>query len=190
MYLALSKVIPASASEAFGEARVNEMRKIALHGGHSIYELGPVSDVVLFFNCLFNCVVQIYPEQDWTLLTDRLYRRYLRLDELGKAVYLISRVRQIFSQVSSEKGVEWNPSMVGNAEKTWLDPGKSTLADVFGKYFESFENACGSAKSFSSAFDIYKPVRIVISDLAGFMRDSSRPLADYDGLDGDPFWLH
>jgi hypothetical protein len=30
---------------------------------------------------------------------------------------------------------------------------------------------------------------VVISDLPGFSRDKNKPLAEYDALDGDPFWL-
>lgn len=164
------------------------MRRIGFDGGHSIYELGPISDVVLFFQCLVNCVEDAHPEQDWSLLTDRLYRRYLRSDELGRATDLMRRAKQIFSHIPSRAGIEWNPDMIGNAEKTWLDPHQATLADVFCKYFESFDKACESAKSFYEAFKIYQPVRVVISDLAGFMRDKNKPLTEYDELKGEPFW--
>jgi len=59
-----------------------KIRKIGVMGGNSIYELGPLKDIVLFFDCIEYFVVKHHSEQDWSLLTDRLYRRYLRLEEL------------------------------------------------------------------------------------------------------------
>lgn len=164
------------------------MRKIGFHGGHTIYELGPAPDMMLFFDCLKTYAEQDYPEQDWSLLTDRLYRRYLRREEIDKASTLMEQVRQIFARLPAS-AIDWDTSMLGNAEKTWLDPKQPTLADVFSKYFENFAKACGSAKSFVEAFNIYQPVRVVISDLPGFARDKNKPLAEYDALEGKPFWL-
>ncbi|CAG9186327.1 exonuclease SbcCD subunit D C-terminal domain-containing protein [Cupriavidus pampae] len=164
------------------------MRNIGFHGGHTIYELGPVSDVVLFFDCLNIYAEREHPKQKWSLLTDRLYRRYLRLEDLDAASALMEQARQIFADLPSS-AVEWEPRMVGNEEKTWLAPNQPTLADVFRKYFEHFASARSSAESFQKAFNIYQPVRVVISDLPGFARDKNKPLAEYDALEGMPFWL-
>ncbi|MGN5479978.1 hypothetical protein ACTMU2_33565 [Cupriavidus basilensis] len=145
--------------------------------------------MVLFFECLRIYAEQEHPDQDWSLLTDRLYRRYLRLEELDKASSLMEKARQIFAQQPAASAVEWNAKMLGSAEKSWLNPNQPTLADVFAKYFESFTTARGSAESFLQAFNIYQPVRVVISDLPGFARDKNKPLAEYDALDGKPSWL-
>ncbi|WP_343675900.1 hypothetical protein [Paraburkholderia heleia] len=144
--------------------------------------------MMLFFDCLKTYAEQDHPEQDWSLLTDRLYRRYLRREEIDKASTLMEQVRQIFAGLPAS-AIDWDTSMLGNAEKTWLDPKQPTLADVFSKYFENFAKACGSAKFFVEAFNIYQPVRVVISDLPGFARDKNKPLAEYDALEGKPFWL-
>lgn len=165
------------------------MRKIGFDGGHSIYELGPAPDVALFFECVKTYAEQNHPEQDWSLLTDRLYRRYLRREELKPALVLMSQVQEIFAQQPARTAIEWDAAMLANPEKSWLNPEQSRLADVFSKYFEHFVNACGSAESFVEAFNIYQPVRVVISDLAGFARDKNKPLAEYDALEGEPFWL-
>jgi hypothetical protein len=165
------------------------MRNIGFDGGHSIYELGPSSDVILFFDCLRCYVEQANPNQDWSLLTDRLYRRYLRQDELDDALMLMNQARDIFSQCPSASAVEWDVLLSGGTERSRLKPNLPTLADVFSTYFENFEKACGSAKSFVEAFKIYQPVRVVISDLAGFARDKNKPLPEYDALEGKPFWL-
>jgi hypothetical protein len=165
------------------------MRKIGFHGGHTICELGPAPDVVLFFNCLERYAEQAHPAQDWSLLTDRLYRRYLRMEELEPALALMAQAHDIFAQKPALSSVEWDEAMLANSEKSWLTVGQPTLADVFGKFFEKFLDACSSAKSFFENFNIYQPVRVVISDLPGFARDKKKPLAEYDALEGEPFWL-
>ena len=165
------------------------MKYVGFDGGHSIYELGLDSDLVLFFDCLRAYGEQAHPEQGWSLLTDRLYRRYLRLEELDKALTLMEKAHQIFAQHPSSSAVQWNESVSENSEESWLNKNQPTLADVFSKYFENFAGACASAKSFFEEFGIYQPVRVVISDLPGFMRDKSKPLSEYDALEGKPFWL-
>lgn len=165
------------------------MRKIGFTGGARICELGPAPDVSLFFNCLRTYAEGDHTEADWSLLTDRLYRRYLRREELDPACALMAQAREIFAQLPAKTGVEWDAAMLANPEKSWLNPDQPTLADVFAKFFEAFPVACGSAKSFFGAFNIYQPVRVVISDLAGFARDKNKPLAEYDALEGEPFWL-
>ncbi|WP_404994352.1 hypothetical protein [Cupriavidus pauculus] len=167
---------------------------IGFSGGSSICELGPASDVVLFFDCLKAYVEQESQDQDWGLLTDRLYRRYLRLEELEKASSLMEQARQIFAQQPAASAVEWDVKMLGNAEKGRLNPNQATLADVFSTYFEHFAHCVESARLNYETFKsypgyTYEPVRVVISDLPGFARDKNKPLAEYDALDGDPFWL-
>ncbi|MFM0546983.1 hypothetical protein PQR29_19880 [Paraburkholderia strydomiana] len=165
------------------------MNKIGFDGGHSIYELGPAPDVVLFFDCVKIYAEWDHPEQDWSLLTDRLYRRYLRREELKPALLLMGQVRQLFVQRPAKSSIEWEAKVLANSEKSGLNPEQPTLAEVFSKYFEHFASACGSAESFVDAFNIYQPVRVVISDLPGFARDKNKPLAEYDALEGEPFWL-
>ena len=165
------------------------MRKIGFHGGCRICEIGPSSDVLLFFDCLQTYAEQAHPDQDWSLLTDRLYRRYLRREELDKASALMEQAHHIFAQHPAASAVEWDTLLSGDAGRSWLKPDQPTLADVFSKYFEGFKDACSSAKSFLNDFAIYQPVRVVMSDLPGFARDKNKPLAEYDALEGKPFWL-
>ncbi|CAM2160413.1 hypothetical protein ABLT15_10660 [Paraburkholderia tropica] len=168
---------------------VKVIRKIGFHGGHTIFELGPASDVELFFSCLERYVEDSAPAQDWSLLTDRLYRRYLRQDELSPALALMRKAREIFSKFPAKTSIEWNVEMLKSQERTWLNPDQATLADVFSRYFEGFVDVCESAESFFEAFKTYQPVRVVISDLAGFARDKKKPLEEYDALERKPMWL-
>lgn len=165
------------------------MRKIGFHGGSSLCELGPASDVALFFTCIDHYVTQEHPETDWSLITDRLYRRYLRREDLDHASDLMNRVREIFSEKPTASSIEWDAAMLEDPERSWLKADQPTLADVFNKYFENFSYCVESAKVFEKNWNIYKPVRTVISDLSGFVRDKNKPLSEYDALNGKPFWL-
>ncbi|MEI7297182.1 hypothetical protein WCQ02_34065 [Paraburkholderia tropica] len=165
------------------------MRKIGFDGGHSMYELGPAPDVSLFFHCLRRYAEEDHPTQDWSVLTDRLYRRYLRAEELEPALKLMAQAREIFAQQPAKTSIEWDAAMLADPERSRLNPDQPSLADVFSSYFDRFADACASAKSFVDAFNIYQPVRTVITDLASFARDKNKPLEEYDALEGTPMWL-
>ena len=163
------------------------MRTVGFEGGNSVYELGSTSDVVLFFECIEASVAQAHTERNWALLTDRLYRRYLRQEELGSATELMSEVNNIFAKLPNSF-IEWK-HMPNTGNETRLNKDLPTLADIFAKYFENFNKACGSAVSFMDCFKIYQPVRIVISDIPWLALESQRKLDEYEALEGKPFWL-
>jgi len=55
--------------------------------------------------------------QDWSLLTDRFYRRYLRIEELEPAGKLMNKVKEIFSALASDE-VDWGENIQGDINKT------------------------------------------------------------------------
>lgn len=57
------------------------MKHVGLQGGSSIFELGAVSDMRCFFS-IINSVGDRVP--DLEVYMDRLYRRYLRLENLDE----------------------------------------------------------------------------------------------------------
>jgi len=160
---------------------------IGFCGGSSLCEIGTISDVKLFFECVDFFVVKKDPDRHWSLLMDRLYRRYLRAEELDEAVLLMKEVKSKFLTLSSSE-VDWKMDLLGNRQRTWLDPMQPNLADIFATYFQHFEHCVESAKLFAKSWDIYQPVKIVRTELAWFMVEKARPLEEYDSLDGEPFW--
>ncbi|WP_226980529.1 hypothetical protein [Xanthomonas sp. LMG 12459] len=163
---------------------------IGINGGHTTYDLGTPSDVVLFFDCINAFVVRKYHGKEWGLLTDRLYRRYLRLDDLERCSELMGLVKITFSEISASS-IEWNKSILNVDGKTLLAFRSSNLSGIFYNYFEAFSKAKESAMSFYDEFNIYQPVRILVSDLPNLVIEKMRPLKDYDSLEKDatPFWL-
>jgi len=135
-------------------------------------------------------LINRYSGQDWGLLTDRLYRRYLRIDELEQARELMKKVKEIFSEITNDE-VDWGQGIQGDINKTWLDAQQPTLDMIFSKYFDCFENAVNSAMTFYKEYNEYFPVRLSISNSIIFVLEDKRPLNQYDELavTDKPFWL-
>ncbi len=163
------------------------MRRIGFDGGSVLWELGFPSDVLAFFECIKRYAITCNCSQDYELLTDRLFRRFLRLEELETATKVMIHVHKQFADIPSAD-VNW--SSVGvDVESTELDVSQATLADVFARFFAGFSNCVESAKSFFQDWNTYQPVRIVIVDQPWFMVDKYRALEEYESLVGQPFWL-
>ncbi|WP_391529710.1 hypothetical protein [Photorhabdus akhurstii] len=106
---------------------------------------------------------QIHDINDRKILF-QFYQKYLHLYELETASSLVTQLQQ---KLSKEQKCR------------------------FFKYFEGIERCIKSAQVFHEDWGIYKPVRIVITDMPDFMTDRDRPLEQYDALgpDDPPFWL-
>jgi hypothetical protein len=162
------------------------MKNIGLFGGPTVAELGPAADVQLFFDCIASFVVPAVADRDWPLVTDRLYRRYVRREDLEPTQELINEVQNRFGAVASS-AVDWT-EIAGPNAVTRLDPAKPTLAAVFAAYFERFADCRGSAQIYFQTWQQYRPVKIGITDLPDAITEKNRPLAEYDSLEGEPFW--
>jgi hypothetical protein len=148
---------------------------------------GPTSDVAVFFRCLREYFPDARQDSTTAEIVDRLYRRYLRREELGAALDVMSEVREAFAHVRSVE-VDWKS--VGYVEAgTRLDVSQPDLAQVFAKYFVDFADCVGSAGSFFERWKIYQHVKTIITDVPHFMVEDNRPLEQYDTLEGEPFWL-
>ena len=167
--------------------------KIGFTGGARIVELGTDSDMKLFFDCISYYVPPKYPDKNWSLITDRLYRRYLKLEELDATVALMKLVEKEFKQLDRE-AFDWSKILSGQV-KSDLDRAKSTLFEIFGKYFEAFyesiECAIRNYEWFKSDPDYkYQPVMVIISTIPYCISYSMIPLSVFDNLQPDekPIW--
>jgi hypothetical protein len=163
------------------------MQNVGFDGGHSVYELGPPSDVAAFFSAVEQYAAIEKQSRNYGLIIDRLYRRYLRQEELDAAAALMGEIRTGFSEMSPESlGLK---EFRRRTTSTRLQLNQSTPDKVFADYFEKFARAKESAESFYDSFKIYQPVRTLIVDQPWFMVEKQRPLSEYDALRGEPFWL-
>lgn len=111
------------------------MGSIGFDGGHSVYELGPSSDVAAFFKAVEKYAAIGERKQDYELITDRLYRRYLRQEELDGAAALMSEIRIVFSKVLKER-FDLKEFDIDGAQ-TRLHLNQPTVAEIFSDYFEN-----------------------------------------------------
>lgn len=162
------------------------MRNIGFSGGGFTGQVGTVSDAILFFDCVNYFALSARPDLDWSLLTDRLYRRYIALEDTENAQALMDELERIFNATPSSE-INWATEVV----RSVLNPGLPTLADVFAKYFKFFRLCAESAILFHRSWNSVDPLRTIISDMPNTIAEEKRPLPEYDaiGTDDKPFWL-
>jgi len=163
------------------------MPNVGFYGGSEIRDLGPASDMLTFFNCVRVVASRLLPDLDSSLLTDRLYRRYLKLDELDPTTDLIAHLQKVLISLPADC-INWN-ALGWKESSTKLDPTLSNIAEVLARYLDGAVDLIRNAKKFEKRFHIYKPVITIITDTPRFYVESNRPLADYDALEGEPMWL-
>ncbi len=166
---------------------------VGFFGGGSTCTLGPVSDVVCFFKCVDLVAREVYPMIDFSLITDRLYRRYLRRETMDEASRLMGLLKDAFNKLpaATVKRVGYQPD-----PESRLNFSHETLDQVFAKYFEYFSHCAESARLSFEGFANnskyvyqYEPVRTISADLPACLEEQTTVLDDYDKIDGPPFWL-
>ncbi|MGN6655521.1 MAG: hypothetical protein ACTHJ9_09300 [Rhodanobacter sp.] len=160
--------------------------RVGFFGGSSVCELGSVADVIAFFACLERYAVDQSSRDSWWVLTDRLYKRYLRPEEVPAAISLMAKAKEDFSLVGASS-VDWAALGIDIANTT-LSLTAKNLAEVFEKFFEHFSYCVESSALFEKTWGKLAPVRLVCSDIPEFFTDKRRPLTSYDSDAAEPFW--
>ncbi|MBL0318992.1 MAG: hypothetical protein IPP74_06860 [Alphaproteobacteria bacterium] len=162
------------------------MRMVGFCGGDLIRELGYSGDMEIFYSCIHRYVTSKDIETNYSLIVDKLYRRYLKREELDDALRMMDNIENIFKTITSQS-VDW----VGlglNIEETYLDISEYYLHLVFRKYFNSFREC---VNSYRHCYDKYKDnnvVKTIFTDPVWFTYENLRTLSEYDEHDGIPFW--
>lgn len=162
------------------------LKRVGFDGGSFLFELGPPTDVLVFFRCVQAFADEAYRQHGRQVIPQRLYGRYLRKNELTIASDEMNCIKTFFSRIVCST-VDWL-ALEHRSANTELDLAQPTLADVFSRYFDGFEKCVESANVFFETWGIYQPVRIVICDMPDYMTEKKRPLAEYDGNEDAPFW--
>lgn len=163
------------------------VKTVGFYSSGSIDLIGLKKDILAFFWSVNEFVVKKYPQTDWSLITDRFYKRYLKLEELDSAFVLMEKIQEIFATIPTNS-VNWPKSMISRDSRLNLK-GKF-LAEAFNKFFESFKMRSERALLHKKIFNTYNdPLRIMVADLLEYRKAADRPLSDYDKREGEPFWL-
>ena len=144
-----------------------------------------------FFDCIETYVAKSFPNENWKLITDRLYKRYLRPQELDAAVAKMNMIQKAFATVPNNV-VDWTDYAVQD-EEYHLNQHEKTLDIIFKTYFEAFYDCAEAAKlsyeSYTQNPDFeYERVFFLISETPWSFVEKDRLDEDYEGLQGDPFW--
>lgn len=164
---------------------------IGFSGGSFVSELGPASDMTIFFACIRQFALRSLPKIDLTLITDRLYQRYIRQTELEHTEELMRLIQDTFSATPTSD-VDWK-NLGADAAITKLELNAKSLGEVFKSYFAAFFRCAEDAtyqfdKHRSESDFIYEPVHIVVSELPYFYEQKDRPWSEYEAIKGEPFW--
>jgi hypothetical protein len=176
----------------FQEAELTGLRfdRLAFIGGGLINQVGSLNDVICFFKLIKQYAAPALDETDRILLLDRLYKRYLRIEGTLPAIDAMRRVEHRFTLTPSSI-VYWDhDSVIHNQTALRLDGGN--LSDVFLHFFERFYE-CANAAIYlyhQTEHGFFSPVKICRSDFGSLDREDTRPLEEYENLDGLPFWVN
>ncbi|MFE8099931.1 hypothetical protein RBA63_09840 [Brenneria goodwinii] len=151
------------------------MKHIGFCGGSSIFELGSASDMSNFFSLLRN---NARDKRDKELI-EQIYLRYIRFCDIEQSLCVIKKLQEELQKQNDD----FNNDII-----TMKD--NNSITD-FSKYFEGIIYCIESAKAFYEDWGVYKPVKIVVTDMPEFMTHRDRPLEQYDVLapSDPPFWL-
>lgn len=78
------------------------MNLVGFQGGGSIFELGVTTDMYCFFSLIKE---RIGLDEREKFLVDRLFRKYLRFDDLDNATALILKIKISLSEVPCDTAV-------------------------------------------------------------------------------------
>ena len=161
--------------------------KISYYSSSVINVVGVRADVASFFEVINAFVVPRRQDVDLSIITDRLYRRYIRQDQADHAEQVMRLIEEEFSRIKPNE-LAWKQVHI-DPKQSALDLTKGNLAETFSKYFSKlYESLASPAYDFAHGRK-YKPLRIARSDMPYFYADKERPLEAYEQLEGTPFWL-
>ena len=94
-------------------------------------------------------------------LIDRLYRRYVRYEDIEETYRLLTEFTKKFS----------------------------VNYELFLKLMRSFEKCWKDSECCFKKYGEYIPIRLIISNMPFPLIEEDIPLEDYDNLEGDPLWM-
>ena len=72
---------------------------VGFTGGAILMDVGTEYDFLLFFECINSFLAKKYPNKNWNIITDRLYRKYIASNELDIAYLLMNEIQVEFRKI-------------------------------------------------------------------------------------------
>lgn len=166
--------------------------EIGYIGGGNLFELGSASFVESFFHAIENYVFseKIYFQLDWSLITDRLFKRTIAHEQLDTLIGTMDRLL-LLMQETPIATVDWSKLGLDNAPNGFENTINCTLADVYDKFRQGLIR-CTFGVKMGNLIDpncLYAPLRI--GNLHHYIFEERRPIEMYEALSANdlPFWL-
>ncbi|QXF34867.1 hypothetical protein B0X70_18120 [Photorhabdus akhurstii] len=165
------------------------MKNVGIHAAMTLAEIGTASDINGFFNLVVTLLKHRNKGSKYPWVTENLYRRSLKYEELSSVKRDLDSIERSFSQISA-KGIDWM-SLGVNVNNTKLNLKGESLSIVFKRLFSAFSEALECTEVYYQELNEYIPVRIGFTDTPYYIDEINRPLEKYDALgpDDPPFWL-
>ena len=160
------------------------MKKIGFSGAFTTFQIGNKAEMQLFFDCIEEYVVK-GDDKKWMLLTNRFYRKYLKLEELDTALLLMEEVNDAFKSILIADA--YFISELPATTKLKID-GAITLSDVFSSYFKGFNKVIESAKISYASSGNYRSVKVIVADMLESLKWDKLPDEEYEAVIGEPLW--
>ncbi len=159
---------------------------VGFFGAGYVIALSTREEMQSFFELIKRHVVSEWPQENWSLITDRLYRRYVHLEDSDDARALMRIAAERFATLPFDYE---DPALADiSRENSLIDWDAGTLHEAYNDYFDAFEDVA-SGIDLSDFWDGIQPVRILIADKPIVYSEMDRPLHIYDDMDGPPLWL-
>lgn len=139
---------------------------VGFFGGNNLVRTASVEEFLSFFEHVKQNI-DWSNEEDRSLITDRLYKKYVKEQDIDRTSELMRSIREQFER--SGQGA------LGFGTKD-------------GRIFAAYEACVEDTKHFLHKRQKYVPIRITIAELPHCIIDTERPLAKLDAWDGPPFW--
>ncbi|MFT8731441.1 MAG: hypothetical protein ABF752_06160 [Acetobacter fabarum] len=164
---------------------------VSVYGGSLLTELGSSEEVEYFFRCV-NHFVEYQKKIQLPLVTDRLYRRYVSVENFDELRNNLSIIRNIFNEITISE-----VDLYGFNLKEFdinLNKSGNKLIYIFYSYFSSFERCMDTAERVHKKYTSYTPLLIGRDIIAPLFAMGIHDARDkkirerYDTLEGNPLW--
>ncbi len=165
---------------------------VGITGGGMIRYLGNKEEMQEFFHLIDRYTKEYDSNTDYNLILDRLYKRYLKLEELEETKRLLNRIQNIFFKIPCD--AEYIRFLNTNMESSSVNFKAKNLKEFFEEYFyiilKTIDSAIFDHEYYKKKGEFsYRRVRITKQDIVQHTIDEMRPNEIYDNLEGEPYWI-
>lgn len=162
---------------------------VAIFGGNAMIEVGTGAQMKFFFDSLRYYTNKLDPDTNYSLVLDRLYKRYLKPKEFEVAEVLLAKIQYYLGEIS----VPAQYKQIEVKGKCLFYLRANSLANFFEKHFRALLKVMnlGIEEQYYHRNNlIFHEIMIVRSHPIAAHIDIVRPKKMYDDLTGDPYWLN